>query len=158
MSDDTTKTIIEKITVTSKTPMIIPGTEHRSTIYYDCAQLTPGDLARLAAGATGHLGAEDFDLALGVAYTGILLASAVAGGRQVAIFGKDGAMYGPACKRRKVLIVNDVIYTGTEVSKAADAARAAGGQIVGFACIIDRSAGSGELGGRPIYSAMQVKL
>ncbi|MEM1284070.1 MAG: orotate phosphoribosyltransferase [Pseudomonadota bacterium] len=42
----------------------------------------------------------------------------------------------------RVLIVEDIITTGLSVGEAAEAISAAGGDVVGCACLIDRSAGT----------------
>lgn len=155
MSDETTKSMLKKITVNYSSPKQIPGASYSSDIFYDCAKLTPGDLARLAAEATGDLDSTDFDYVIGIAYSGILFASAVAGGRFAGILGKDDKIYGPAIKGANVLIVDDVIYSGNQVLRAAKIVEQAGAKIVGFACVVDRSKKGGELNAKPLYSAFQ---
>ena len=44
------------------------------------------------------------------------------------------------------MIVEDIITTGLSVGEAASAIRILGGDVVGCACIIDRSAGKAEIG------------
>lgn len=46
----------------------------------------------------------------------------------------------------RVLIVEDIISTGLSVGEAATSIRTLGGQVVGCACIIDRSAGKAQIG------------
>ncbi len=46
----------------------------------------------------------------------------------------------------RVLIVEDIITTGLSVGEAATAIRILGGDVVGCACIIDRSAGKADIG------------
>ena len=138
--DETTKSSIDKITINFGKPTRLPGGQFAS-VFYDCYQLTPSELARLAADAVGDLDHDFFDIAVGLAYSGILYAAAVSGGRQVAILQKDGRIFGPDLKGRKVLIVDDVVHTGRHFSEAAKKIEAEGGAVVGFVCIIDRSAG-----------------
>jgi orotate phosphoribosyltransferase len=42
---------------------------------------------------------------------------------------------------KKVLLIEDIVTTGGSVIKAADAVRAAGGEVVAFAILVDRSSG-----------------
>lgn len=49
-------------------------------------------------------------------------------------------------KGARVLIVEDIITTGLSVGEAAACIRALGGEVVGCACIIDRSAGKADIG------------
>ena len=42
---------------------------------------------------------------------------------------------------RRVLLIEDVVTTGSSVLKAADAVRAAGGRVVAYALLVDRSGG-----------------
>ena len=92
--DETTKGIIERIAIRFPKPTRIPSGQVCS-VFYDCYQLTPNDLARLSAFAVGHLDHDAFDVAVGVAYSGILFAASVAGGRKVAILqGKNGTTSG----------------------------------------------------------------
>ncbi|MBX7143489.1 MAG: hypothetical protein K1X79_03485 [Oligoflexia bacterium] len=155
--DETSKAIIDKVTQRyAKPTQVAEGV--CCTVYYDCARLTPSDLARLSAEATGDLDDQDFDMVVGLAYTGIFFAAAVAGGRLVGIFQTDGKLFGPAVKAHKVLLVDDVIYSGTRMKRAQQAVEAAGGRVVGFACIVDRSAKPGKLDGKTIWSAHQSEL
>ncbi len=155
MSDETTKSILKKITIEHSTPRPVPGSKLTSKVFHDCAKLTPGDLARLAAQATGHLDDSSFDMTVGIAYTGIFFAAAVAGGRNVAILGTDNVIYGPNLKGERVILVDDVVYSGERILKAAKLIEEAGGKLVGFACIVDRREQNGELSGKPLYSAFQ---
>jgi orotate phosphoribosyltransferase len=144
--DETTKAIIAKITVRTG-----------SGVSYDCAALSPNDLARMAAEATGDLAEGTFDLVLGIAYRGIFFAAAVAGGHQVAILQHDGAISGPSVRGRKVLIVDD-IFTGAErLSAALETIATLGGSTVGCACIVDRTESAVAFGGRPVWSAFQAR-
>ena len=155
--DDTTKSIIDRIIVRYQKPKPVPG-GHECSVFYDCAQLSPNDLARLAAAATGHLDHAAFHIAVGIAYNGIFFASAVAGGRQVAILQKDGVVSGPSVKGKKVLLVSDVVCTGSEIKKAEDKILAAGGNVVGYAAIIDRSDGKFGTDKKPFWSAYRTSL
>jgi orotate phosphoribosyltransferase len=156
--DETTKASIERITIRFEKPTRIPSGQVAS-VFYDCYQLAPSELARLAADAIGDLDHEAFDVSLGLAYSGILFAAAVAGGRKVAILQKDGRIFGPDLRGKRVVIVDDVVHTGRHIMQAAEIVQAEGGTVVGFVCIIDRSAGaltgaSSQLGA-PLWSAFQ---
>lgn len=140
MSDETTKKIIERITINYAEPTKLPS-GHISKVFYDCMMLTPNDFARLAAQATGDLDQDYFDLALGIAYGGLFFAAAVAGGRGCTILQKDGLVRGPSLAGKKVIVVDDVVYSGNNLLNAKRVAEAQGATVVALACIIDRSGG-----------------
>ena len=151
--DETTKAIIEKVTIKYETPTRIPS-GHVTDLFYDCIKLTPNDLARLAANAVGDLDQHLFDMTLGVAYSGILFASAVAGGREVAILEKEGRIYGLPVNGHKLVVVEDVIHTGKSVLAAEKIAQGCGAKVVGFACVVDRTTAS--FTEKPVWSAFKV--
>lgn len=157
MTDDTAKSIIDSITVKYPKLTRIPS-GHFCTVVYECIHLSGSDVARLAAEATGHLDGDAFDVAVGVAFSGVLFAAAVAGGRHVAILQPDGEIYGPSLKGKKVVVVDDVVCTGRRLSESADAVVKAGGKVVGYACIIDRSNGKVGTAQLPLWSAHQTLL
>jgi orotate phosphoribosyltransferase len=150
--DETSDGILNRVTIKYVTPREISPGKLIST-FYDCRLLTPNDLARLAAEAVGHLDDHSFDIAVGAAYSGILFASAVAGGKQVVISQKDGILAGPNVAGRRVIICDDVVSTGEQLLKIAQRLRENGGEVVGFACIVDRLSKDGQLAGLPLYSA-----
>ena len=155
--DDTTKSIIDKITVHYDKPTAIPG-GYTARVYYDCIRLSPNDLARLAAQATGHLGEGAFDVAVGIAYSGILFASAVAGGRNVAILQLDGETCGPSLKGKEAVIVDDVVFTGRRIVEAEKKIIQMGARVIGYACIVDRSGGKFGSQEKPLWSAYQTEM
>lgn len=159
--DETTKASIERITIQFPKPTRIPSGQVAS-VFYDCYQLAPSELARLAADAIGDLEHDAFDLVIGLAYSGILFAAAVAGGRKVAILQKDGKLFGPDLKGKKVLVVDDVVHTGRHLVEAANKAESEGANVVGFVCIIDRSSGKLSAEGSPLkaplWSAFQADM
>jgi orotate phosphoribosyltransferase len=159
--DDTTKASIDRIAIRFEKPTRIPSGQVAS-MFYDCYQLTPSELARLAADAVGDLEHDAFEMVLGLAYSGILFAAAVAGGRRVAILQKDGRIFGPDLRGRRVVIVDDVVHTGRHMLEAAEKVRSEGGIVIGFVCIIDRSAGllSGVDSSlkAPLWSAFQAEM
>lgn len=155
--DETTKAIIERITIRFPKPTRIPSGAVCS-VFYDCYQLTPNDFARLAAEAVGHLDHDLFDIAVGLAYSGILFAAAVAAGRKVAIQQKDGTFFGPDLAGRRVVIVDDVVHSGQHLREARDRVLKEGGKIVGYACAIDRSAGADLELGAPLWAAYEAGM
>lgn len=156
--DETTRAIIDRITVHYDQPTRIPA-GYMCRVFYDCSHLSPNDLARLAAQATGHLTEGSFDLAIGLAYSGVFFAAAVAGGRQVGIVQIDGGIYGPSPAGKKVLLVDDVVFSGSRLTQAARAVEENGGRVVGYACVVDRSEGQLKSAlGRPLWSAYEAGL
>lgn len=57
---------------------------------------------------------------------------------------------------QRVLIVDDVLTTGTSLVESRGAIEEAGGEVVGYGVLIDRSAPDLDLG-RPLYGAYQVQ-
>ncbi|GBE29288.1 orotate phosphoribosyltransferase [bacterium BMS3Bbin04] len=56
----------------------------------------------------------------------------------------DGGMElrrGLDVKGKRVLLIEDIVTTGGSIIKAAEAVRAAGGEVVAFAILVDRSSG-----------------
>jgi orotate phosphoribosyltransferase len=163
--DETTKNIINTISVVYPKPTQIP-TGQLCAVFYDCFQLSPSDLARLAAEAVGDVDHDTFDIVVGLAYSGILFAASVAGGKKVGILQKDGQLFGPSLAGFRVIIADDVVHSGGRMREAAAKVAAAGGKVIGFACIVDRSNGrfqeglpsenKGEL--RPLWSAFQTDM
>jgi len=60
--DETTKAVIERIAIRYDQPTKIPSGD-LATVFYDCFQLSPSELARLAADAIGDLDHDTFDMA-----------------------------------------------------------------------------------------------
>ena len=150
--DETTKGIIDGISRRYDKAHPLPS-GRTGKIFFDCIQLSPNDLARLAAEATGHLPEKSFDLVVGCAYRGILFAAAVAGGRRVVIYTTEGKFDGPELKGQRVLVVDDVVVSGDHLKKAARAAQDYGAEVVGFASIVDRSFGKFGSPAQPLYAA-----
>lgn len=155
--DETTKSIIERITRRHPTNQTIPS-GHSVSVFYDCLELTPNELARLAADAMGELPHDTFDIAVGIAYNGIHYANAVAGGRHVAILQTDKKISGPSLAGKKVVIVDDVVHSGNRIREALKCVEAQNAEVVGFACIIDRSDGKSESLRKPLWSAYQTSM
>ena len=155
--DDTTRSVLDRITKRFSQETTL-ATGHCTKVFFDTVQLSPNDLARLAAQATGGLEHSAFDLALGIAYNGIFFAAAVAGGRQVAILQADGKLCGPSLAGKKVVIVSDIVVSGKQLYAGEKIARQAGAQVVGYVCIVDRSNGQVGTKEQPLYSASQLAL
>jgi orotate phosphoribosyltransferase len=157
--DETTKAIIDRVSIRFPKPSRIPS-GHICSVFFDCFQLAPSEHARLAADAVGHLDHDAFDIAVGIAYSGILYSAAVAGGRKVVILQKDGKFFGPDLKGQKVVIVDDVVFSGKHLVEAAQKVESEGGIVVGYACIVDRSGGKFSVEDtsplkKPLWSAFQ---
>ncbi len=150
--DETTGAIIERITVRSDKPMHLANGEY-SKVFYDCIQLTPNDLARLAAEAVGEIPESDFDMVVGLAYSGILFAAAVAGGKQVAILDHEQKLHGPDISGQRIIVADDVVHTTRRVNDAIGVISRYGGKVVGVACIIHRA--SSAQFSFPVWSAFQ---
>jgi len=155
--DETTRAVLEKITVRYDQEVQLPS-GHRSKVFYDCARLSSSDLARLAAQAVGGLEQKFFDLALGIAYSGILFAVAIGSSEEVAILQADKKLYGPSLRDKKVIVVIDVVVSGRQLEEAAIIAEQHGAKVVGYACIVDRSDGKVGSPNLPLFSACSSSL
>jgi orotate phosphoribosyltransferase len=58
----------------------------------------------------------------------------------------------------RVLVVDDVLTTGGSINDTIDAVRAAGGQPVGVAVMVDRSNGSVRFGDLPVFAATELDV
>lgn len=150
--DETTRNIIEKITINYSEPQEIRPKKFTKT-YYDCSQLSINDLNRLAASAFGETKPE-FEIAVPVNVYSILFAGALAHGHAVSILESTGKIYGPSIKNRKIILVSDVVHEGHEFIRAKKIVEELDAEIVGFVCIVDRSSGQVQ----PLFSAFQTDL
>lgn len=135
-----------------------------SNRYCQCAKLLqyPDKAEKVLAVAAEKLKDVDFDIVVGPAMGGIVVAYEL--GRQCgkpAIFTEreDGKMTlrrGFEIKPgQKVLITEDVVTTGKSSLETAEVIKSLGGEVVGIACIVDRSAGGLEL---PLYSCTKLDI
>lgn len=131
----------------------------------------PAETEQLCAALAELFDREQVETVIGPATGGIIMAYEVARqmgrltGRQVrAIFTEKTEEGGMALKRQwslrpgeRVLMVEDAITTGGSVQKALDAIRPYQPEVVGVACIIDRSAPGVEFGA-PLRSLARVEV
>lgn len=135
-----------------------------SNRYCQCAKLLqyPDKAEKVLKVTVDQLKAVDFDIVVGPAMGGIIVAYEL--GRQLnkpAIFtereeGRMTLRRGFEIKAGdKVIIAEDVVTTGKSSKEAAEVIKSLGGEVVGIACIVDRS--SGEIG-YPLYSAVKLEI
>lgn len=135
-----------------------------SSRYCQCAKLLqyPDKAEKVLSVVVGKLKAIDFDVVVGPAMGGIIVAYEI--GRQTgkpAIFTEreDGAMTlrrGFEIKKgQRVLITEDVVTTGKSSRETAEVIKALGGEVVGIACIVDRS--TIEVG-YPVYGCIELEI
>lgn len=131
----------------------------------------PAETEKLCAGLAELFAEEAVETVIGPATGGIILAYEVARqvgrltGRKVrAVFTEKTEEGGMALKRQwtlrpgeKVLMVEDAVTTGGSVQKAIEAVRQYEPQILGVACIVDRSGGKVDFGA-PMRSLVQVQV
>lgn len=132
--------------------------------YCQCAKLLqyPDKSEKVLSVVTEKLRDIDLDIVVGPAMGGIIVAYEI--GRQIgkpAVFTErvDNVM----CLRRgfeiksgqRVLITEDVVTTGKSSYEAAEVIEAAGGEVIGVACIVDRSQGEMKY---PIYSSVKLQI
>lgn len=135
-----------------------------SNMYCQCAKLLqyPDKAEKVLNVVANKLKSIDFDIVIGPAMGGIIVAYEL--GRQMkkpAIFTEraDGVMTlrrGFEIKKgEKVLITEDVVTTGKSSLETAEVIKALGGEVVGIACIVDRSARNI---GYDVYSAVKLNI
>jgi len=123
---------------------------NHSDIYIQCAQLLSHPLIAIAfmEDIADHFSDQDVDVVVAPAVGGIIVAYEVArqlGTRAMFMEREQGAMVLRRGFRIKegeaVLIVEDVITTGSSVIEVGEAVVAAGGRVIGYASIVNRSSG-----------------
>lgn len=135
-----------------------------SNRYCQCAKLLqyPDKAEKVLAIAKDKLKDVDVDIVVGPAMGGIVVAYEL--GRQMgkpAIFTErvDGVMTlrrgFEVHKGQKVIISEDVVTTGKSSLEVAELLKSIGAEVVGIACIVDRSAGSIPY---PVYSCVKLDI
>lgn len=136
-----------------------------SDVYFEKFRVLerPDVLSALCAEIAAHYDANEFDAVAGPTTGGIIIAFEVArqlGLPAVYVENEDGKKTLRRGKtlpsESRILIVDDVLTTGVSLAETRDAIVAAGGKVVAFAVLIDRS--TAELGlGSPLYAAYRVE-
>lgn len=134
--------------------------------YIQCAKVLqyPEEAEKVLESVVEQLKGIDIDIVVGPAIGGILVAYEI--GRQLgkkAIFTERDKTSDNMVLRRgfvinkgdKVLISEDVVTTGKSALEAIKVVKEFGGEIVGIACIADRSKGKLNY---PIYSAVKLDI
>lgn len=134
--------------------------------FLQCSQVMqhPQHAERLGA-ALGALFADDrVSSVIGPAMGGVVLAHVTArvlGARALFAEKEDGRMVlrrgFSVAPGERVLLVEDAISTGGSVMNVVDLMRAAGAEIVGIGCLVDRTAGKLDLG-LPLKSLLRVDV
>jgi orotate phosphoribosyltransferase len=135
-----------------------------SNRYCQCAKLLmyPDKSEEVLAVVADKVKDIDFDLVVGPAMGGIIVAYEL--GRQLnkpAIFTEreDGEMVlrrgFEISKGQKVLITEDVVTTAKSSIEVAELIKALGGEVIGIACIADRTSGETPY---PLYSSVKLQI
>ncbi|WP_035165681.1 orotate phosphoribosyltransferase [Caloramator sp. ALD01] len=135
-----------------------------SNRYMQCAKVLmyPDKAEKVVKEVVEKIKHLDIDVVVGPAMGGIIVAYEI--GRQLnkrAIFTEreDGIMKlrrGFEIKKgERVLIAEDVVTTGKSSLEVADVVKECGGEVVGIACLVDRTVGDV---GYPVYSALKIEL
>ncbi len=157
--------ILEKTGVLQTGHFLLTSGKH-SNKYMQCAKIFqhPDISAEISKQLALKFEEYDIDIVIGPAVGGIILAYEVARQLEVrALFAEreNGAM----TLRRgfeikpgsRVLVVEDVITTGGSVKEVIELVRSVGGEVVGVASVVDRSAGK-ALFDVPFKSAMKIEI
>lgn len=135
-----------------------------SSRYCQCARLLqyPDKAEKVIAYITEKVRDMDIDLVIGPAMGGILVAYEI--GKQIgkpAMFTErvNGIMELRRSfdikKGEKILIAEDVVTTGKSSYETAEIVKSLGGEVIGIACIVDRSIGNIEY---PVFSAVKLEI
>jgi orotate phosphoribosyltransferase len=136
-----------------------------SDVYFEKFRVLeqPPVLSALCAEIARHYADQGIDAVAGPTTGGIIIAFEVArqmGLPSVYIENENGVKTLRRGKTlpegQKVLIVDDVLTTGTSLVESRTAIEAAGGEVVGYGVLIDRSEPGLDLG-RPLYGAYRVQ-
>lgn len=122
--------------------------------YFQCAKVLqhPRHLSEVCGGIAGHFAQKGVETVISPAIGGIVVGTEV--GRQLgvkSIFAerKEGVMTirrGFSLEKgEKVLVVEDVVTTGGSVAEVMALVEAAGAEVVGVGCVVDRSNGKVRL-------------
>lgn len=108
----------------------------------------PVTTSKIIAALAERVRAYEPDVVVGPVTGGVILSYEMA--RQLGTLAyftektADGGMElrrGFSVKGKRVLLIEDIVTTGGSIIKAAEAVRAAGGEVVAFAILVDRSSG-----------------
>lgn len=137
-----------------------------SNRYIQCAKVLqyPEEASEVLKTVVDQLKDIDVDIILGPAMGGVIVAYEI--GRQLgkkAIFTERDKTSDTMVLRRgfeikkgdKVLIAEDVVTTGKSALEAIEVAKKSGGEVIGIACIADRSK---ERLQYPVYSAIKLDI
>lgn len=58
----------------------------------------------------------------------------------------------------RVLVMDDILTTGTSIRETVDVLREMPGELVGAGCLVDRSAGQADTAGLPLYALMELAV
>ena len=125
--------------------------EHTATVCAKMAEAMRATAPQTVAGPTtgGIILAYEIGRRLGL--RGIFAERAPEGGRT---FQRDFHLE----PGERVLVVDDVLTSGTSVRDTLDAVQAAGGAVVGVAVMVDRSSGAVRFGDLPFFAATEVDM
>lgn len=134
--------------------------------YMQCAQLMqyPEYIAEACQGLKEQIGQEKVDVVIGPATGAITLSYEMGrtmGTRALFAERENGKM---TLRRNfsikpgeKVLVVEDVITTGGSVKEVIEVVKELGGEVVGVACIVNRSGGKADFGTK-LYSLINLEI
>lgn len=148
--------IFEKAGVMKKGHFRLTSGRH-SERYLQCAQLLqyPQYTAIACEALAGKFSGDEIEVVIGPATGAIILAYEMARALETRALFTEREGSKMALRRgfhiypgEKVLVVEDVITTGGSVKEVIEIVKEQGGELVGVACLVDRSAGKADFGTR----------
>ena len=138
-----------------------------SPTYLQCARVLedPATAERLCGQLARGFADDRVECVVGPALGGILVAYELAralGARALFAEREEGQMRlrrGFAIRKgERVLLAEDVVTTGGSLREVEDLVRAAGGEVVGVACLVDRTSGRSPLFRAPLTALVKVDV
>ncbi|MCX7904454.1 MAG: orotate phosphoribosyltransferase [Caloramator sp.] len=159
---DVMKTLIETEALLEGHFLLTSGRHSDKFIMCSKLMMFPDKAEAVLKNVVQKLKDVDFDVVIGPAMGGVLVSYEIARqlGKAAMFTEKEGEGFvlrrGFEIKKgQKVLIAEDVVTTGKSSKGTIEVVKALGGEVVGIACIVDRSTKEFEY---PIYSAIRLDI
>lgn len=165
MTQEKLLTLMQELDALQRGHFLLSSGRHSDT-YFQCARILQfPDLAReLGAALAGFFPGAGYDLVVSPALGGILIGHEVARalGRRFVFAERAGGVMAvrrgfEIAEGEKVVIVEDVVTLGTSLLEVQRVVEECGGEVVGLACLIDRTSGAVTLT-LPLRSLAQVTV
>lgn len=152
--DETTRQVLQRVKVPTQTPVVLADGRTYNYVF-NMKEISPNDLARIAAVVAGYALADCYDIAIGIYPSGVFFAGAVGAGRTVGILGPGQSYFGPEIKGKDVVLVEAEVTHVDQFLTAAQLVSASGGVLKGCVTIVDYTLGKANTLGTKYLWAFQ---